>query len=68
MADDRIERLMDERDIRRVLLDYCRGIDRCDTALVESVYHEDATDDHGSYLGPGRDFESYAIPRLTELP
>ena len=65
MADDPIHRLLDEHQIRRVLLDYCRGIDRGDVALVDSVYHPDATDDHGSFVGPGRDFASYAIPRLA---
>jgi len=42
--------------IQRCLLDYCRGIDRCDASLVASVYHPDATDDHGSFVGSGVDF------------
>lgn len=45
-----------ERAIRRCLLDYCRGVDRCDEALVASSYHPDATDDHGTFIGLGREF------------
>jgi hypothetical protein len=29
---------------------YARGVDRNDTALVKSVYHDDAIDDHGTYF------------------
>jgi SnoaL-like domain len=43
--------LADEREIRRVVLRYCRGIDRLDAALVRSCYHSDATDEHGSFQG-----------------
>ena len=42
--------------IQRCLLDYCRGVDRCDADLLASVYHPDATDDHGSFVGLGVDF------------
>jgi hypothetical protein len=49
-----IERLLDERAIERVVLTYCRGIDRLDRELVRSCYHADATDEHGSFTG-GRD-------------
>ena len=35
-----------EREIRRRLHDYCRGIDRLDAELVASVYFADAIDDH----------------------
>lgn len=56
--------LMAEREIRRRLLDYCRGIDRCDAALVASAYHPDATDDHGSFQGPARDFARLATDAL----
>lgn len=53
-----------ERAIRRCLLDYCRGIDRCDATLVASVYHPDATDDHGSFVGLGVDFARLATEKL----
>lgn len=61
---DELERMLDERAIRRVLLDYCRGIDRCDAELVASVYHPDATDDHGMFRGSGADFARFATDRL----
>jgi ketosteroid isomerase-like protein len=54
----------DERAIRRCLHRYCRGIDRCDASLVASVYHPDATDDHGSFKGLGVDFATYATEAL----
>jgi ketosteroid isomerase-like protein len=54
----------DERAIRRCLHRYCRGIDRCDAELVASVYHADATDDHGAFKGLGVDFAGYATKAL----
>jgi len=45
--DDLLKRLAAESEIRRRLLDYCRGVDRCDAELVASTYHADAIDDHG---------------------
>lgn len=53
-----------ERAIRRCLTDYCRGIDRCDAVLVASVYHPEATDDHGSFVGSGTDFARLATTKL----
>ena len=61
-----LEQLLAEREIRRRLLDYCRGIDRCDAALVASVYFDDATDDHGAYQGSGVEFGKYATEKLRE--
>jgi hypothetical protein len=37
--------------IQDVLYRYARGVDRRDWELVRSVYHPDATDDHGGYRG-----------------
>ena len=52
--------------IQRRLVDYCRGVDRGDAALVASVYHPDGTDDHGSFKGLGIDFAEYVTSRLRE--
>lgn len=52
--------LLDKEAIREVSLRYTRGIDRHDEVLMESVYHDDATDDHGAFIGPGKAFVEYA--------
>lgn len=54
MADDRLDQLWAEREIRRQLNTYCRGLDRFDVELWRSVWHADATLDYrGSNLrGP----------------
>jgi uncharacterized protein (TIGR02246 family) len=66
MVDAELRRMLDERAIRRLLLEYCRGIDRCDAELVASVYHPDATDDHGAFKGSGHEFAAYAVERLSK--
>jgi hypothetical protein len=38
--------------IRQAALQYCRGVDRLDEELMRSAYHDDATDDHGVFVGP----------------
>jgi SnoaL-like domain len=62
--DEDLRRLVDEQAIYRRLVDYCRGVDRGDAALVASVYHADGTDDHGSFQGLGVDFAEYVTRRL----
>jgi hypothetical protein len=49
MSDVRL--LLAERDIKKVVLRYCRGIDRMDLAMVRSCYHADAQDHHGNFAG-----------------
>ena len=46
-----LARLADRSAIYAQLVGYCRGVDRCDEALVRSAYHTDAYDDHGAYRG-----------------
>jgi hypothetical protein len=48
---DGVDLLLAERDIRNVVLRYCRGVDRMDRDLVRSCYHDGATDSHGSFEG-----------------
>lgn len=51
--------LLDEQAIRRVLLLYCRGIDRLDLELVRECYWPEATDRHGPFLGTRDEFVSW---------
>ncbi len=66
LIEEQVEELNRERLIRQKLQLYCRGIDRCDPDLIASVYHPDGTDDHGSFVGLGADFASYATEHLRK--
>lgn len=59
-----LEALAADLEIRRVLARYCRAVDRGDIALLKSVYHPDATDDHGSFQGSGWDFAEALVPAM----
>jgi hypothetical protein len=65
-ADTGVAVLLAEREIERVLLRYCRGIDRLDEELIRSVYHDGATDDHGVYQGDGKAFAAFIVPMLRD--
>jgi hypothetical protein len=41
------DEVRDQQELSRLVLAYCHGIDRQDLALVRSLYHDDAIDDHG---------------------
>jgi hypothetical protein len=43
-------------EIQKVLWTYARGVDRADYDCMSSVYHPEATDDHGVFNGLGTDF------------
>ena len=60
-----VRALLDKQEIHEVLMRYCRGIDRCDAELLHSVYHPDATDDHGLFKGKAADFIPWAIKSLA---
>ena len=62
-----IERLSAKDQIRDVLYQYCRAVDRGDPALMKSCYHPDGRDDHGFFSGSGHDFADYVMPILAEL-
>lgn len=63
-TEQRLLKLLDERDIHDVLLRYCRGVDRCDAELLASCYHDDAVDDHGSWIEYGGDAPLEIIERV----
>ena len=45
---------------------YCHGIDRRDFALVRSLYHDDAIDDHGPMYNGGPDGFVAILPTLMK--
>lgn len=64
MADE-VELLLAEREIRRVIDTYARGVDRLDFDLVRACYWPDATDDHGPYQGGVDGFIDYLGSALS---
>lgn len=51
MTTDPLRRLLDEQAIRQALVSYARAVDRRDWDLLATVFHPDATDEHGPYRG-----------------
>lgn len=67
-TETRLRQLLDEGEIRDVLLRYCRGVDRCDFDLLASCYHADAVDDHGNWLASGAKAPQVILQRVQPGP
>jgi hypothetical protein len=57
----RLQDLLDRQDILDCIHRYCRAVDRFDRELLISVYHPDAIDDHGMFVGGPEDFADWAF-------
>jgi ketosteroid isomerase-like protein len=57
-----IRELQDRQAIHDCLARYARAVDRLDRDLLISVYHEDATDDHGMFVGSPEELADWALP------
>lgn len=66
--DARLARLFDKEEIREVLANYARGVDRGDGPLLKSCYHSDAIEEHGGrYTGNAHEYVDGAIPRILQM-
>ena len=63
----KVQLVLDRQEIEKVLATYCRAIDRCDLELLKSVYHPEATDDHGTFCGNAQEFAEFIIPTLRQV-
>ncbi|WP_217562613.1 nuclear transport factor 2 family protein [Streptomyces sp. GbtcB6] len=63
-----IARLAAQQEITEVLYWYCRGLDRMDRALADTVWHPDGTADYGpDYRGPAAGFLDFVWPYHAQL-
>jgi hypothetical protein len=57
---------LDKQKLYELLLNYCRGVDRHDFALLHTLYHPDSTDDHSPlFKGSGPEYVRW-IPNILE--
>lgn len=63
---DRLAVAADKSELLDLLHRYCRAIDRRDLGLLRSVYHPDATDNHGGYFNGSVDDFIAAVPGHLE--
>ena len=63
-----IKDLIDRQAILDCMRRYCRGVDRRDDEMIRSVYHPDALDDHGAFLGSREEFIEWGQMRALTGP
>jgi hypothetical protein len=64
---DRLSELVDKADCTDLVMRVARAIDRCDAVLLASLFHPDATDDHGLFTGTATDFIAFVMPLLATM-
>lgn len=64
---NQLSALTDKADCAELVALLARGLDRRDAALLSSVFHPDATDDHGLFQGSATDFVAWVIPLLETM-
>jgi hypothetical protein len=56
----KLREMIDREEIWQVMLRYARGLDRLDVAMARSCYFDDATEDHGHFVGNPEGFVEWA--------
>ena len=64
--DEELQRLLDRQSILDCIHRYCRALDRHDDELLASVFHPDAIDNHGPWVGVRDDFVRWANHEVHE--
>ncbi len=67
-ADTRAWRIeLDKRACSDLIFRLARALDRCDGPLLRSLFHPDATDDHGYFKGTAAEFADWVLPLLETM-
>lgn len=56
-----------KQDCADLVYKLARGVDRCDRDLLLSVFHPDATDDHGQFKGTAVEFVDWVLPVVKTM-
>lgn len=65
--DEAVRNLLDKQACTELVYRFARGLDRCDEAIVRSVFHPDGTDDHGAFKGDVEAFVTWVFPLLRTM-
>ena len=60
---EELRQVIDRQQIYDCIVRYCSGVDRFDRDMVRGVYHDDAMDDHGAFVGTPDEFVEWAAKR-----
>lgn len=64
---DRLAIMADKLECTELVTRMARAIDRCDADMLASLFHPDATDDHGMFVGTASDFVDWVMPVLATM-
>lgn len=64
---DRLAIVADKLECTELVARVARAIDRCDADMLRTLFHPDATDDHGIFIGTANDFIDWVMPLLGTM-
>ncbi len=64
---DRLAITADKLECTELFFKVARAIDRRDATLLASLFHLDATDDHGMFSGTASEFVAWVMPLLATM-
>ena len=67
MSEAALRELLDKQACTELVYRLARAIDRCDEALLRSLFQADATDDHGGFYGSAAQFADWVMPVLAGM-
>lgn len=64
---ERLSLIADKLECTELVTRVARAIDRCDAKLLKTLFHPDATDDHGMFVGTASAFIDWVMPVLATM-